>query len=216
MLSRGDRQAPIGLLDLQPQDRVVVYEHIGSCCGDHRFQEEVYYVECVDNCKCVVHVLSRTGGRSKIRFEDIVDIQKSELPILVNIPVDIWDLHKCDPCFRNRPVRALAVQVFDGRIITGVVVPKWPGSRPGAWLHLPNPSIHETALIRNLPSMGFNLRRFGDPATTRNNAMSAARRRVGALLKKSRVRQSLHAVNRMAFVKACCRPLTITPPRSCG
>jgi len=178
-------------LDLQIQDRVIRYE--GSVSNGLGVPEEtVYYVECVDYVQEQIHVMTPFGARRKISFAEVSDIQKAEAPVLARVPEAIWRAHGCDPAFMGKPVRVLAVSIFEGKI-NGVAIPKWPGTIPNATLSLSMRrgdvellnGVSEIDLITALPSSGFNPRRYGDPATVRNRGMRVARNHVAKFIGRS-------------------------------
>ena len=176
------------LLDLQPQDRVILHEKCGGY-RDSPWDDTVAYVECVDYENEQVHSLSPTGIRRAIPFAEISDVQKSEAPIYATVDESIWIAHKCDPAYLGLPVRVVAVSISASGKVGGLEIPKWPGLHPGKVLTLParrgvelTLSISDTDLIKNLPSSGFNPRRCGAPATKRNKIYRIAGLRVSKFL----------------------------------
>lgn len=124
------------LLDLQPQDRVVRHEKSGGY-KDSPWQDTVAYVECVDYTNETIHVLSPTGLRSTMPLNDVTDIQKAKSPIFATVAESIWTAHSCDPAFLGKPVRVVAVTIAANGRISGLEIPKWPGTGPGKVLTLP-------------------------------------------------------------------------------
>jgi hypothetical protein len=143
----------------------------------------------VDNFTQQVHVLTPYGRKDAIPFDRIIDIQKCESTIYVSVSERVWILHGCDPAWLNKPVPAIAVGIFSGHIVSGVVVPKWPGARPGQWLHLKASEVTLTAdhksIISRLLSVGFNPRRVGTPSAERDRIMHTAKGRISKFLTKS-------------------------------
>lgn len=71
------------LIDLQPQDRVVIYDK--TIVDGERMGEEVMNVEAVDHEQELVHVRRGSGRRLTVRFDEIQDIQKCENPIMAQV-----------------------------------------------------------------------------------------------------------------------------------
>lgn len=168
----------LALLNLQSQDKVVAYKHMGY----GQYDECLYYVECADPVTALVHVLSATGYSQTIRYQDIIDIQRAVDPVMVTPNEQLWTRHGCDPRYLGRPVRAISASVSQGSRFRGLVIPKWPGSKPGAVIHL-DLSAHatgrtETELLAALPSAGFSPRRCGDPEKIRKSIQRTASGRI--------------------------------------
>lgn len=117
------------LLDLQPQDRVICHEKRGGF-SDSPWEETIAYVECVDYPREMVNVLSPSGLRRTMPFSEISDVQKAENPLLATVAEHIWRAHDCDPAFLGQPVRILAVSIDRNGLVSGIELPKWPGSKP--------------------------------------------------------------------------------------
>ncbi len=172
----------VGLLQLGAQDRVITWNHLG--CGQHA--ECAVYVECLDHAAGVIHCLTASGNARQVAFSDVVDVITTPNPITFTVPQALWSLHACDPAYLGRPVRPVAVGVASSGRVQGLVLPKFPGARPGEHLHLDctpeQLGLSVKQLLQSLPSSGFNPKRTGDPEAGRNRAYRTAAGRVRAWL----------------------------------
>lgn len=165
------RKHIISLLNLQAQDKIVRFEL--SPYTNELGAEIVYYVSSVNYEQEIVHALSFSGNAYEIKFDDVSDIIKADEPVLVLMPAETWVQHRCDPAYLGKPVRAVAMTIYEGRI-TGVAVPKWPCSEKGVitWSARAGdttlPGLTDADLMRALPAFGFNPKRYSDGAASRN------------------------------------------------
>lgn len=179
------------ILNLLPQDKVVVYEEIGDC-SQPNYVERAYYVDHMDLANGAVHVMDEWGhNRKSVSLGDIVDIEKTMDP-LVGIPdPEMWDRFGGDPAYKGKHVRILMATIFN-RQVNKLVVHLHPyGAAPDGMLSTLNVSIwglsdhnikDDRQIIQSMPAYGCNNSRAGYAGTKRDRTYRTAFGRVRKVL----------------------------------
>lgn len=165
----------LSVLDLKPQDRVVIL--------DDQNQEEIFYVSFHDPDRDVVHCLNELGHvEGPFPAGRVVDIQKAVDPVRLVVPVDRWDLFKGDPGYRGKSVRLLHVNMFHGRV-ESYAVPLEP-YRSARCIHLNKYAVDlclpltDRELVARMPARGFCNSRSAYTGNDRNRIYRTAGNRV--------------------------------------
>lgn len=171
-------QTRLTLLRLQAQDRVITWENYGYSL----FAECTLYVECVDHAASVIHCLTAAGNARQVAFADVQDVIPASNRVTIVPPAETWTLHGCDPAYLGQPVPAIAVMVNAHSRVKGLVLPKFPGARPGEHLHLAcGEELHgksDQQLIHALPVSGFNAKTRVSPDLERSRGLRTAANRI--------------------------------------